>query len=292
MRKFLNEATKTLTVTASGLTFYAFYLQKQDQIKMEKVKKVLQETDQQQKILLDQAKKMDNLIDKLANSPDLKLRIYLDSYRNNTNEILALQNKINTIEKQLLELKDYSDKELITRLVDEQAAKLLELKSLYTRQNLDLSHFYEYAQNLFISQTNLGSATTSSSQEVIDTALKSSETIQKQVRSLIENSDQQNFQSLFDTYKEFLSTLSLEQLACLGNAIGLIAIFFTLISITMGLFGSYIIDSLNLESRLPKLVKFIRLRQKVTNLYILYNVIFLYVVVLALICINLFLVFS
>ena len=298
MRKFLNEATKTLTVTASGLTFYAFYLQKQDQIKMEKFNKVIQETEQQHTILLDQYKKMESLINKLENSTDLKIQIYLENYKSNTNNILALQNNINEIEKQLLDLKDLSNTELISNLVEEQASKLLELKNLYTTQNLDLSHFYNYAQNLSYSQTDLSSITVPSSDIItqnssaIETVTKASGTIQKQIKNLIENNDQQNFQSFFDTYREFLASLSLEQLACLGNAIGLIAVLLSLISITLGLFGSYIVDSLNLESRFPKLAQIIKLRQKVTKFYIIYNVIFLYAVVLALIFVNLFLVFT
>ena len=297
MKNFINKATKSLTVIVSGLAFYVFYLKKQDQIKMENFKKVLQETEQQT-ILLDQSAEILN--DKLAIYTDLEFKICLDNYQANTNQILVLQNKINIIEKQLTESVNSLNKELISNLIEEQAAKLLELKNLYTAQSLDLSHFYSYAHNLSYFQTESSSVTTllpqidivSQNSSVIETVTKVSNIIQKQVKNLIENSDQQNFQSLFDTYRENLASLSLEQLACLGNAIGLVAILLALISITMGFFGSYIIDSLNLESKFPKLVRIIKLRQKLTNFYILYNVIFLYTVILALIFVNLFLVFT
>ena len=91
-----------------------------------------------------------------------------------------------------------------------------------------------------------------------------------------------------DSYQKMLSTLSTEQLGCLSNGIGFILVFSAFTSIVTILFGEYIINKLQLETKYPKLARFIQIRQKINKYFIIYNIIFIYFVLIAFICLNIF----
>lgn len=82
-----------------------------------------------------------------------------------------------------------------------------------------------------------------------------------------------------DSYQKMLSTLSTEQLGCLSNGIGFILVFSAFTSIVTILFGEYIINKLQLKTKYPKLARFIQIKQ---------NINFIYFVLIAYICINIF----
>ena len=63
-------------------------------------------------------------------------------------------------------------------------------------------------------------------------------------------------------YKDFLSTLTLEQLVPLTNLLGLTIITFSLVSITTVLFSDYLIKYFNIENKFPRIAKFVQLRRK------------------------------
>ena len=91
-----------------------------------------------------------------------------------------------------------------------------------------------------------------------------------------------------DSYQKMLSTLSTEQLGCLSNGLGFILVFSAFTSIVTILFGEYIINKLQLETKYPKLARFIQIRQKFNKYFIIYNIIFIYFVLIAFICLNIF----
>lgn len=92
-------------------------------------------------------------------------------------------------------------------------------------------------------------------------------------------------------YKEFLSNISVEQLGCLSNIIGFSIIFMALNSIIIIYFGNNIINSLNLESKYPKLAKFIQIRRKILDKYIKFHIVYIYVTSIVFICINIYMFF-
>ena len=77
---------------------------------------------------------------------------------------------------------------------------------------------------------------------------------------------------MMETYKEFLSTLSSEQLCCLFNIIGFGMLLGILSSINFILFGEYLIKYFNIEERFPKIAKYIRLRQTANKYYLIFNI--------------------
>lgn len=99
------------------------------------------------------------------------------------------------------------------------------------------------------------------------------------------------FADIFNNYKQFLKTLNSEQLACLTNALALFTILMVLISITSTLFGDYILNILNLESKFPKLARYIKYRKTINKYYLIFNFIFLYLWVIFYLLVNIVMFF-
>lgn len=96
------------------------------------------------------------------------------------------------------------------------------------------------------------------------------------------------FYQLIDNYKEFLTTINSEQKIIIINIIGFLMLFITLINIISVLFGDYLIDKFKLESKYPKLAKFIQLRKKINESYLKFNIILLFIFIIFAIIINLY----
>jgi hypothetical protein len=80
-----------------------------------------------------------------------------------------------------------------------------------------------------------------------------------------------DFSQLIDKFNEFLSTLSMEQLCFVINITSSLFILSCVFSIFCAQCGNYLIDKFNLESKFPRLSKFIKLRVKFQHYYILIN---------------------
>src|ERR1700722_1131707 len=70
---------------------------------------------------------------------------------------------------------------------------------------------------------------------------------------------------MIEKYQSFLGTLTLEQHIIMFNLIGLISLLYTSFSIFSILFGSKIIDLLNLQNRFPKFAKYILYKKKLSD---------------------------
>lgn len=100
------------------------------------------------------------------------------------------------------------------------------------------------------------------------------------------------FSDFIVKYREFLSHLSSEELACITNLLGFLMIFGGMTSITSILFGEYILNYFKLESKWPKLAKYIKLKQKVNKYYLIFNFFMVYLIIFAFVIINLFMFLS
>jgi hypothetical protein len=87
-------------------------------------------------------------------------------------------------------------------------------------------------------------------QKIIDEINKSGDNYISQLNVLIEK------------YKEFLSTLNVEQLDIVVNTLGYIIILSYLFSIAAILYGDFLITYFNLEEKFPKIASFIKIRRK------------------------------
>nr|YP_010130265.1 hypothetical protein KQ422_mgp033 [Clavaria fumosa]QPZ51167.1 hypothetical protein [Clavaria fumosa] len=91
------------------------------------------------------------------------------------------------------------------------------------------------------------------------------------------------FNVLIEKYKDFLSTLSVEQIAAIVNILGYIIIISSIISIAAVLYGDFLIRYFKLEERFPKLAVFISIRRKFQRYYLNYNFIVILLISLFLI---------
>jgi hypothetical protein len=96
------------------------------------------------------------------------------------------------------------------------------------------------------------------------------------------------FNSLIDNYKDFLNTLTSEQMVIVFNIIGYTSLLITLTSITYILLGDQIINLLKLESKYPKLAKYIKFKQTLNKYYLRFYIALFYILILLLISVNIF----
>jgi hypothetical protein len=73
-----------------------------------------------------------------------------------------------------------------------------------------------------------------------------------------------------------LDSLSLEQLVALVNILGDFILLMTLMSITSVLFGDYLINKLKLESRYPRISKYIRMKERLNKYYLMFYIVLFY----------------
>lgn len=309
MRKIWQDISKGLATSATFVTFYSLYLQKTDKARVQQLEAFLTEAKNQQSQCLSRTDRIQTLYEKLSEihlqNQGFKIKFF--NLQDNFNQILKLQNEINNIETNLT---NSTDTCYIDTLLNLQQEKIIALKNLYIKNNVDLNYYGKFINNLLygreaiasdsaqsLTTANESNSANQSFNTLDNSASSTNEELPQQTLDLITTvpQDSNSFgpsMDIFNSYREFLSTLSLDQLACLANAIGLFTIFFILTSIFLTLFGSYLIDSFNLEIKFPKLAKIIQLRQNVTKFYITVNILFLYVFILALIFVNLFLLFT
>jgi uncharacterized protein YbcV (DUF1398 family) len=121
---------------------------------------------------------------------------------------------------------------------------------------------------------------------------KNQQEFQKFIDSLGENGTFDWLWDLIENYRLFLSTLNLDQIVAVLNLIGHLVVLNAVISITLILAGSYLINNYNIEKKYPKLAFFIKTRQKLTKAYLWTHVIFLFIFLFLNIGANLYVIFN
>jgi len=132
--------------------------------------------------------------------------------------------------------------------------------------------------------------------EMYDEAVEKQDKAIKEIQSLSNTNDpdivksdlSELFNNLIDNYREFLTTLSSEQMVIVFNISGYIMLLFTLTSITTLLIGDQLINFLKLETKYPKLAKYIKLKQTLNKHYLRFYIVLFYILLLLLISINIF----
>jgi hypothetical protein len=117
--------------------------------------------------------------------------------------------------------------------------------------------------------SNLSSSSTSNNP---NTDSKLSNSNSNNPDSDIEKSDlSEYFNTLIDNYRDYMSGLTTEQLAILVNMWGLGFALNLTTSIILVLIGNQIIKFFKLESKYPKLAKYIKYRQTISKVNLLIN---------------------
>ena len=89
-----------------------------------------------------------------------------------------------------------------------------------------------------------------------------------------------------ENINHFLSDLNQEQLLAVTHISGSIFIIYCIIAIVLAIFGDKIILKLDLENRYPKLSKIIKLRRKIYEYNIIFNILLIFMVLVAIIYLN------
>jgi hypothetical protein len=96
---------------------------------------------------------------------------------------------------------------------------------------------------------------------------------------------------LLENYQNFLSTLNTDQIVAIINLLGFGMILMTLFNIGVLILGDVIINKFKLESKFPRIAKYIEIRSKVKTIYIRLYYIIMLIIVLVWISINLYIFF-
>ena len=235
------------------------------------------------------------------------LNIEFTKFKNINQEIITVKSDISltkdpkiiaTLKKQLEDLE--SEQAVVARksldYVDEVYTKI--------RASIDINDKYLGSSSSQIEADDASSSSITQANPIPYTEEANSSAIQKSPLTKAElesiDLDEVNKSSIIDidsindlitNYKEFLSTLNGEQLACLSNTIGFIMIFFAMLTITAMLIGEYLINLLKLKTRFPRLAKYIEYKKKVDKFYLIYNIIFIYVIIGLLVSVNIYMFF-
>lgn len=98
--------------------------------------------------------------------------------------------------------------------------------------------------------------------------------------------------NILDNIKTILSELDHDQVGAVVHISGCIVIFYCLITIFSTLLGDRVISYFNLEGRYPRLAKFIKLRQHILNINLIFNIFIILLVLITIIYINFLVLFS
>lgn len=96
----------------------------------------------------------------------------------------------------------------------------------------------------------------------------------------------EDFTDQIGTYREYLTTLSIEQHIALIHLCLTFTMFFALISITSIFYGDLLIKYYDLEVKFPKLAKFISIRRKLQFYYFTWNLILIILVLFTILYLN------
>jgi len=113
----------------------------------------------------------------------------------------------------------------------------------------------------------------------------------KDLTEIVKNSvgpgpDSNSNLTIFNQYYDYLATLTVEQQGALANILLAIVIFFCLITLISVFFGEVLITYYNLEQRLPRLTRIIKIRRTFQKYYFILNSLIIFIVLLAIIFIN------
>jgi len=96
------------------------------------------------------------------------------------------------------------------------------------------------------------------------------------------------FTNFFDNFREFISVLSSEQMVIIINLLGYIVLTQILITITSVLIGDNLINLFKLDTKYPKLAKYIRFKQTIKRYKLNFYILNLYLVIILLVTVNIF----
>jgi len=84
------------------------------------------------------------------------------------------------------------------------------------------------------------------------------------------------FYNLIDNFRDFISIFSSEQVVIIFNLFGYVILFEIMTTISTLLIGDHLINYLKLETKYPKIAKYIKFKQTINKLYFNFYIGFLF----------------
>ena len=205
---------------------------------------------------------------------------------------LAIFNTVNTIKtssenkiklQQIQNLVEESNK-LNGKIIN----KLEQLKA-DQQLNVDLNPITSTTENVRNSIDNLNNNIVEESINMVTSKAEDINTLNTFYKSLLEiiskeDGNNTNFTldiNIIDTINNFLNNLTVTQSLAFTHINGSLIILFSLFSIISIFYGEFLIQKFSLEIKFPKLAKFIQLRRKFQQLYLLINTLIIFIVIIA-----------
>lgn len=209
-----------------------------------------------------------------AEKTELLKKMYENSIENNNLKV-GYEASIGRVIEGVKEINQEANKiqELLDKINDNSLTPII--KEL-AKQDLDRS-----IDNLKLAQS-----------KVTEVVTETSNQLSSEVSNIVESNIFSFFNDFYINYKDFLTTLTIEQHACLFNFFGYLIIFFAINSVIIIYYGDLLIKYFNLEMKYPKLTRLIQLRRKILTYHLLINFIFIYIVIIIFISINLYIFFN
>ena len=228
---------------------------------------------------------------------DVILRAKAHSITEANNIVKSKVMEIGDIKSKLMEagLADSQRFDLLRQL-DQKNIEFLNLIKEHTNSMIEFTNEVKKGSNLNLisNQSDIVSNSVNTSQnKVLDSTNKLVDSTDNVVSSTELSSTDVKQSSVLGSLSEMkvvineeLATLSSEQLGCLTNLLGFIMILGGMVTITLVLFGEYLINYFKLDQRYPKLVKYIKLRQTFNKYYLIINIIIIYLILILYIVLN------
>ena len=205
---------------------------------------------------------------------------------------LAIFNTVNTIKtssenkiklQQIQNLVEESNK-LNGKIIN----KLEQLKA-DQQLNVDLNPITSTTENVRNSIDNLNNNIVEESINMVTSKAEDINTLNTFYKSLLEiiskeDGNNTNFTldiNIIDTINNFLNNLTVTQSLAFTHINGSLIILFSLCSIISIFYGEFLIQKFSLEIKFPKLAKFIQLRRKFQQFYLLINTLIIFIVIIA-----------
>nr|YP_009652982.1 hypothetical protein [Taiwanofungus camphoratus]QCG70020.1 hypothetical protein [Taiwanofungus camphoratus]UKQ56110.1 hypothetical protein [Taiwanofungus camphoratus]WRO45221.1 hypothetical protein [Taiwanofungus sp. YW-2023a] len=196
--------------------------------------------------------------------------------------------EIEDIKKNLMEPGLSESKKIdFQRQLDYKNSELIRSVKEHTNSMSDFTNDIKKGENLVGNQSDIVSNSVNTSQDkVLDSISKVTDSTELDSIDVKQNNVLGSLSEIRQAINDELASLTPEELACLTNLLGFIMVLGGMITITLILFGEYLINYFKLDQRYPKLAKYIKLRQKVNKYYLIVNFIIIYLIIIIYIVLN------
>jgi hypothetical protein len=191
-----------------------------------------------------------------------------------------LENNVNKLENDKSILEESNNLRNDVELLDQKLRSSLEIK-----RELQAKYLENSKDNLLNEQIQKVANTDLEINNMYESVNNKFDSFINKINTLLNNSG--NKSQYLDSLQQIFEGFNYEQNLAMSNILGSMFVIFTLFSILSIFYGDRLIIFFNLENKFPKIAKFIQLRRKFQQYYLLMNIGLIFIVLLLIIYVNL-----